>query len=292
MDSMTIRSFAKVNLSLDVFERRPDGYHDIASVMQSISLSDTMKITITEESFSICVHNAELPADSRNLVFKAYQAVCDLTGEKPNLRVDLEKNIPIAAGLAGGSTDAAGMVIGMNRLLDLKLAEDEIFQIAVELGSDVPFCLIGGAALAQGRGELLTRIESTTVGRILLYKPPISVSTADVYQTYEQLKVQERPDHHGLVNALEEGCLAKAFPFMKNVLESVTMNDYQELQEARQQFLGAGAVHVQMTGSGPTMMVFMEDEKQEKMMIRKVSMLPGEFYAANFTSQGQEILTE
>ena len=290
MRQIEVIAHAKINLSLDVQEKRPDGYHNISSVMQSIGLADRIMIRQTSGSFEFKSNKKNLPTDSRNLVCKAAQAICAHAKIQPSVRIDLHKSIPIGAGLAGGSADAAGTLIAMNILFDLQLSESELFQLALELGSDVPFCLKGGTFFAEVRGEVLSKICSPVRPRLMLYKPPFSVSTASVYRRYESNAVVRRPDNGKLITALERGSLKEGFTQMINVLESVTLDRRPQLIRAKEIFLMEGADHVLMSGSGPTLLAFYQSDIQQESLRQAAKGLPGRGYFTEFFHKGQEIL--
>jgi 4-diphosphocytidyl-2-C-methyl-D-erythritol kinase len=289
MRQVEVMAHAKINLSLDVKDMRSDGYHNISSVMQSIGLSDRIVISKTSGSFEFMTNKNNLPADSRNLAYKAAQAICAYAKIQPSVRIDLHKSIPIGAGLAGGSTDAAGTLIAMNMLFDLQLSETELFQLALDLGSDVPFCLRGGTFLAEGRGEVLSQICSPVRSRLMLYKPPFSVSTAAVYRRFKSSAVVRRPDNGKLIAALEKGCFEEGFIHMINVLESVTLDRRPQLAKAKEIFMNEGADHVLMSGSGPTLLAFYQSDTQQESLRQAVKVLPGRGYLTEFFHTAQEI---
>lgn len=289
MDQIEVFAHAKINLSLDIVNKRPDGYHNISSVMQSIGVCDHIMIEKTAGPFVLAVDKQFLPADARNLSYKAAMAISEYAEVLPNVSIVLKKRIPVGAGLAGGSADAAGTLIGMNMLLDLNLTEGELFMLAQGIGSDVPFCLNGGTYLVEGRGEVLSEILNETKARLLLYKPPFSVSTASVYEKYDPTKVTDRPDNIRLISALKKGSIMSCFPYMKNVMESVTVMENPALEKARRVLLEAGADYVLMTGSGPTLMAFFYNDEQGQRIHFEAQKLPGEVLVTEFFPNGQEI---
>ncbi len=289
MDEVIVQSYAKVNLSLDVLGLRDDGYHEISSLMQSVDLHDRIGLKKSRLEDSLEVIHARFPSNEENLVLKALKLIREYTCSKFHAAIRLEKNIPIGAGLAGGSTDAAGTLAGLNILFDLGLGDDELKSLGEMLGSDVPFCIHGGTALAEGRGEKLTPVDHAASSRIILYKPPFSVSTAAVYKDYRPA-INKRPmDQEKLIHALQQGRMTDAYPWMVNVLESVTMVQYPQLRDAKQILLEAGAAHVMMSGSGPTLMAFVQNHRLQRKVSEAAASLPGEYHSVTFVHKGQEI---
>ncbi len=268
MNKLTMEAPAKINLGLDVLRRRPDGYHDLRMVMQTISLKDELVLTKTEEpGIFLTVESereGELPADNKNL---AYRAAALLRREFPQLggvRIQLKKRIPIAAGLAGGSTDAAATLLGINRLFDLGLSLPELQKRGVTLGADIPYCLMKGTALAEGIGERLTRLPKAPACHVLLAKPDVSVSTAWVYQNLHLTEDTVHPDIDEMMRCLAEGNLTKLCACLGNVLETVTIPAHPVIARIKAQMREAGALGALMSGSGPTVFgLFDSREKAE-----------------------------
>ena len=190
MKEIVIKSYGKINLGLDVLYKRQDGYHEIRTIMQQIDLSDTLVMREIEEDIELDCNNKELPLDSTNLVYRAWKKLQEKTGINKGIQINIHKNIPIAAGLAGGSSNAATVLKGLNELWNLGLSEEELREIGVEIGADVPFCIMGGTALAEGIGEKLTKLKSFKDKNLLLVNPGIGVSTAEVYGN---LRLNEKP---------------------------------------------------------------------------------------------------
>lgn len=268
MNKLTMEAPAKINLGLDVLRRRPDGYHDLRMVMQTISLKDELVLTQTEEpGIFLTVESereGELPADNKNLAYRAAALLLREFPQPGGVRIQLKKRIPIAAGLAGGSTDAAATLLGMNRLFDLGLSLPELQKRGVTLGADIPYCLMKGTALAEGIGERLTRLPKALACHVLLAKPDVSVSTAWVYQNLHLTEDTVHPDIDEMMRCLTEGNLTKLCACLGNVLETVTIPAYPVIARIKAQMKEEGALGALMSGSGPTVFgLFDSREKAE-----------------------------
>ena len=249
---LTIEANAKINLTLDILGKRADGYHEVAMVMQSIGLFDTLCLEKAATGVALEIDVPGLEADETNLAWQAAQMVinrCQLPG---GVHIRLEKRIPVAAGLAGGSADAAAVLRGMNRLYGLGLTDTELCHMGQELGSDVPFCILGGTMLATGRGEVLERLPDMPECYVVLAKPPISVSTAWAYQHYDQSGAGQHPDNQAIRQQIAAGNLKGISKLLCNVLESVTIKKYEEISVYKQIMCAHGAMASMMSGSGPT----------------------------------------
>ena len=265
MDNITLKALAKINLGLDVVRRREDGYHEVRMVMQTIHLYDKLEIVKQkEEGITITSNLSYVPTNENNLVYKAGKLLIDEFGIKEGVSVDLQKRIPVAAGMAGGSTDAAAMLYGMNRIFDLGLSRQQLMDRGVKIGADVPYCLMRGTALAEGIGEKLTSLPPMVKCPVLIAKPQISVSTKFVY---ENLKLDENtvhPDIDQLLTDIENKDLHAIAGHMGNVLESVTIPEYPIIARIKEQMMKSGAVNAMMSGSGPTVFGLFEDEETAK----------------------------
>ena len=243
---------AKINLTLDILGVRPDGYHEVEMVMQSVGLFDTIHLKKQPEGISLRLDTAELPADETNLAWKSARIFRDVYKIQSGVSISVEKRIPIAAGLAGGSTDAAGVLIGMNRLFETGLSAKTLCSLGEKIGSDVPFCIEGGTMLATGRGELLRRLPDLPALSVVLAKPPVSVSTAWAYKTYDRIGAALQPDTQAMLAALSEGNGEKVANGLVNVLEEVTMQEYPIIGAYKRVLTENGAMASLMSGSGPT----------------------------------------
>lgn len=258
---MDLKALAKINLGLDVLGRRENGYHDVRMVMQSVYLYDNVRLEAREEpGIELSSNLYYLPNDSGNIAYKAAQMMIEEFHLEGGVRITLDKHIPVAAGMAGGSSNAAAVLFGMNRLFGLELTRQELMERGVLLGADVPYCILRGTVLAEGIGEKLTVLPSIPKCAVLIAKPPVSVSTRVVYEALDSKEIVKHPDIDGLIRALEEGSLKTVAACMGNVLEDVTIPKYPVIREIKQEMLEAGALNAMMSGSGPTVFGLFENK--------------------------------
>ncbi len=250
---MRLRAMAKINLGLDVLRKREDGYHEVRMIMQTIRMYDQLDLRrSSREGIRLQTNRPYLPTDENNLVYKAARLLMDEFQVKGGLDIKLEKFIPVAAGMAGGSSDAAAAMIGVNRLFHLDLSLEELMERGVKIGADVPYCLMRGTALAEGIGEKLTALAPMPECFILIGKPAVSVSTRFVYGNLKADQIKEHPDVDSLIHSLEAQDLPALCASMGNVLEEVTIPAYPVIQGIREQMMQCGALQAMMSGSGPT----------------------------------------
>ena len=262
MDSIRLKARAKINLGLDVLGKREDGYHEVRMVMQTIGIYDRLILTkIPEEEIRITSNLAFLPVNENNLIYKAIKLLKDEYHFPGGVSVDLNKFIPVAAGMAGGSTDAASTMFGVNRLFGLNLSMGKMMELGVRLGADVPYCVMRGTALAEGIGEKLTRITPVPHMWILIAKPQINVSTRLVYEQLDMGGIQKHPDIDGIIRAIEAQDVVRIAQSMGNVLENVTVPLYPVIETIKQDMLSHGAINAMMSGSGPTVFGIFPDEQ-------------------------------
>ena len=262
MDSIRLKARAKINLGLDVLGKREDGYHEVRMVMQTIGIYDRLILTkIPEEEIRITSNLAFLPVNENNLIYKAIKLLKDEYHFPGGVSVDLNKFIPVAAGMAGGSTDAASTMFGVNRLFGLNLSMGKMMELGVRLGADVPYCVMRGTALAEGIGEKLTRITPVPHMWILIAKPQINVSTMLVYEQLDMGGIQKHPDIDGIIRAIEAQDVVRIAQSMGNVLENVTVPLYPVIETIKQDMLSHGAINAMMSGSGPTVFGIFPDEQ-------------------------------
>lgn len=261
-NSIVLKSYGKINLGLDVLRRREDGYHEVRMIMQTVGLYDllTMKKT-KEDKISMTCNLSFLPTDERNLVYKAVKLIKDEYHIKDGVKIDLNKRIPVAAGMAGGSSNCAAALKGMNQLFDLGLSIDELCEIGVTLGADVPYCIWGGTALSEGIGEKLSRVDAMPNCYILIAKPGISVSTAFVYQNLDLAGLSKHPDIDGMLECLNKKDLEGICERLENVLETVTIKEYPIIERVKKHLTDQGAMGTLMSGSGPTIFAIFKDKK-------------------------------
>lgn len=261
-NSIVLRSYGKINLGLDVLRRREDGYHEVRMIMQTVGLYDilTMK-KMKDDKIEMTCNLSFLPTDERNLVYKAVKLIKDQYQIKDGIKIDLSKRIPVAAGMAGGSSNCAAALKGMNELFDLGLSIEELCKIGVTLGADVPYCIWGGTALSEGIGEKLSRVDAMPECYILIAKPGISVSTAFVYQNLDLAGLTKHPDIDGMLRCLKEKDLNGICDRLENVLETVTTKEYPIIEQVKKHLMAQGAKGALMSGSGPTIFAIFDDKK-------------------------------
>ncbi len=268
---LTLKGNAKINLTLDVLYKRTDGFHQVEMIMQAVELADILSVEEKQSgNINITTNLPYLPCDQRNLAYQAVRLVKDTYKIKQGVHISLEKNIPMSAGLAGGSTDAASVLLGLNTLWDLGLSLEQLEVLGAKLGSDVPFCLRGGTMLATGRGEILTPLAPLPACYVVLAKPRISVSTAWVYGKYRKEAVLKHPDTAGVQQALEQGDLSAVVSRLNNVLESVTIAEYPQIKKLKESMIQYGAMASLMSGSGPTVFGLVADKSQAEYIAEKL----------------------
>ena len=262
---MRLRAFAKINLGLDILRKREDGYHEVRMIMQTIQMYDVLEMKkVKKPGMSLSVNYPYIPSDERNLVYKAAKLLMDEFQVKEGVDIRLEKFIPVAAGMAGGSSDAAAAMVGINHLFKLGLSEKDLMDRAVNIGADVPYCIMRGTALAEGIGEKLTRIAQVPDCYVLIGKPGIGVSTKTAYESLQLDKIQSHPDIDGMIRDIENGNLLAMTDKMGNVFESGIIGKYPVIGEIKDLMEANGALKAMMSGSGPTVFgIFDDREKME-----------------------------
>lgn len=253
MDEIKLRARAKINITLDAISKMENGYHQLEMIMQTVNLCDNVNIKKTNTGdIQLKSNLVWLPCDSRNLVYRAAEYMKNTYNIKEGLEIELVKNIPVAAGLAGGSSDCAATLVGINNLFRLNISQEELMKIGKDFGADVPYCILRGTALAQGIGEKLTVLPNFPNCYVLLAKPPISVSTGAVFGALNLEKVKKHPHTSTIIEYIEKGNLQGVADNMVNVLESVTCVKYPVIEEIKKTMLENGALGSMMSGSGPT----------------------------------------
>ena len=272
------KAYAKVNLGLDITGRRDDGYHMVRMIMQSLNIYDELTFEMSDDpgiNISPAGENDNnLSLGKDNLIYKAAERISQIAGYKGGINITLKKNIPIAAGMAGGSSDCAATLKGVNELLGAGLTEEQLRDIGVKLGADVPYCIMGGTALSEGIGEILTPLPPLPTCIFVVAKPAVSVSTAEAYGGYDRLAEEKpdlvHPDIDGQVEALKNGDLKGLTDRFLNVLEYVTAEKYSEIRELEEMMKNAGALNAMMSGSGPTVFGIFDSEEKA---LKAVSMI-------------------
>ena len=260
---MRLRALAKINLGLDILRKREDGYHEVRMIMQTIQMYDVLEIRrVKKPGISLSVNYPYIPNDERNLVYKAAKLLMDEFQVKSGVDIRLEKFIPVAAGMAGGSSDAAAALVGINRLFKLGLSEKDLMDRAVNIGADVPYCVMRGTALAEGIGEKLTRITPVPDCFVLIGKPGINVSTKAAYESLQLDKITTHPDIDGMIKDIECGNLLAMTEKMGNVFEPGIIGKYPVIGEIKELIEAHGALKAMMSGSGPTVFGIFDDRKK------------------------------
>lgn len=256
---------AKINLTLDIVGTRNDGFHEVEMIMQSLELADELTLEKIPSGVELKVAGGEnIPADEKNLAYRAAVEVSNALGENLGVALNLHKKIPVAAGLAGGSSDAAAVIRGLNRLYNLNLKLDEMCEIGARVGSDVPFCVGGGTCLAKGRGEILTQLKPMKNFSVILIKPRGEISTAWAYKTYDENPARVHPPTAEIINLLDAENYRAAFEKFANVLEPVATKKFPEIETYKKFLLARGVEVAQMSGSGPTVFALTDEATAQK----------------------------
>jgi 4-diphosphocytidyl-2-C-methyl-D-erythritol kinase len=260
MDSCKIKAYAKINLGLDVVRRMENGYHQVKMIMQTVGIYDELSVLKTEGGIELTCDDAQLPTDGDNLICKAVKLMAEKYGIREGVRIHLEKHIPVAAGMAGGSSDAAAAMKAVNELFGLGLSRNELMEDGVKIGADVPYCILGGTALAEGIGEKLTVLPEVPDMYLVVAKPDISVSTKHVYEHLDMTGIAHHPDIDGMAAAIRVGSIRGVATRMENVLEAVTIPEYPQIDTLKRRMRELGALNSLMSGSGPSVFGVYETE--------------------------------
>ena len=261
MDELAVKALAKINLGLDVLRRREDGYHEVKMVMQTIHLYDQLHLKKIESGIHLETNLGFLPVDESNLAYRAARLMKEKYQIEEGIDIRLNKRIPVAAGMAGGSTDAAGVLYGINELFNLGIKRKELMELGVQIGADVPYCIMRGTALAEGIGEKLSSLPPMVKCPVLIAKPAVSVSTKFVYQNLKLNEQTPHPDIDALITDIRNSDLDNICADMGNVLETVTIPNYPVIAQIKEQMLKSGAKASMMSGSGPTVFGLFGDEE-------------------------------
>lgn len=292
MNSIKLKSRAKINLSIDVLGKREDGYHLVEMIMQTIDLYDVIKIReLSSDNIILKSNSSDIPLDDNNIVYKAINLLKNKFNINKGVEIFIQKNIPIAAGMAGGSSNAAAVLVGLNKLWGLNISELDLQKLGFKLGADVPFCISGKAALAKGVGEELSFIKGLPKDiSILICKPEIFVSTKDIYEGLDLNNIQNRPDNKKLLEDLRQENIQSLAKNMVNVLESVTSRHYREIKEIEKVMMENGALGSMMSGSGPTVFGLYKNRedvlKSEKELLKNYKQV----YVVNSSEKGVEVI--
>ncbi len=256
---MKLKAYAKVNISLDIVGKREDNYHLLSMIMQNIDLYDEIDLVEQKEGITISCNKSYVPTDERNLAYKAAMLFRNHFNIEKGVNIKINKNIPVSAGLAGGSTDAAAVLVGMNKIFNTNASEEELMELGLKLGADIPYCIHGGTALCEGIGERITPIKPFKDKILVLVKPAFGVSTKEVYKAFDLNKVKAHPKTEELIKAIERNDLDYVARNMKNLLENVTLRKHRVLIRIKEEMNALGAINSMMSGSGPTVFAFFDD---------------------------------
>lgn len=293
---LSLKAYGKINLGLDVLRRREDGYHDVRMIMQTVGIFDRVDLIWKEEpGIQVETNLYYLPTNENNLVYKAAKLLMDEFQVQDGLLIRLRKFIPVAAGMAGGSSDAAAVLFGVNKMFRLGLTTEELMQRGVKIGADVPYCILRGTALSEGIGEVLTSLPPVPQCQVLVAKPGINVSTKFVYENLHanDLRPEQHPDIDGMIRAIKAQDLQGIADKLGNVLETVTGKEYPVIQEIKDKMLEFGAIGSLMSGSGPTVFGLFTNPKAaqqayEELRYGESSGLAKQVYLTNFYNQKEE----
>lgn len=268
---MRIKAYAKVNISLDIVGKREcDGYHLLKMIMQGIDLYDVIDIDKQREGITITCNKNYVPVDERNLAYKAAVLFKERYDIKDGVKINIIKNIPVSAGLAGGSTDGAAVLKLMNKLFNINASDKELMDLGLKLGADIPYCIQGGTALCEGIGEVITPLDSFKDKIIVLVKPGFGVSTKEVYKNFDLNKVRKHPETEKLIEAMKNNDVKYVAENMKNLLENVTLRKHKVLIRIKEEMNSYGALGSMMSGSGPTVFAFFDDMLKAQLCFEKM----------------------
>lgn len=262
---MEIKAYAKINIALDIVGKRDDGYHLLRMIMQTIDLYDIIEIEKNASGINIKCNKHYVPTDERNLAYRAAKLFKETYSINDGVDINLTKNIPVSAGLAGGSTDAAGVLKLMNKIFNINASADELRMLGLKLGADVPYCIEGGTALCEGIGEKITTLKKFKDKILVLIKPPFGVSTKEVYKAFDMSKVIFHPKIDNLIEKMKSDDIYFVAENMKNLLENVTLRKHKVIMNIKDEVKLNGAIGTLMSGSGPTVFAFFDDMLKAQM---------------------------
>lgn len=290
MNQTARKAYAKINIGLDVLRRREDGYHEVRMIMQTVDICDDLLFErTTKPGIELRTDHAELPVDGDNLICRAAKLLFQDKGIKEGVKITLTKRIPIAAGMAGGSSDAAAAMHGLNELFDMGYSIQELQRLGVRLGADIPYCLVGGTMLSEGIGEILSKLPSPPDCHLVVAKPDINVSTGFVYGNLYADRLTWHPDIDGMIAALHAGDLRGVTDRLGNVLETVTIKEYPVIERIKELMRHVGAENALMSGSGPTVFGIFTHEDTARRAARAVEEqgLAGQVYVTGWHRQAE-----
>lgn len=289
MDKITLKANAKINLSLDVLGKRPDGYHELQMIMQSIDLYDTVILSLNEDKgIGLSVSGIAVDESRNNLAYRAAEIFCNEYNISQGVDIHIEKRIPIGSGMAGGSADAAAVLLGCDYLFRKQISMEELMHLGLKIGADVPFAITGGTALAEGIGEKLTNLPLLPMDFVIV-KPYLSMSTKEVFQKLDLHAMGDRPDISHMISFMKKGNFRGFASGMRNVLESVTLKEIPQIMQMKQDLKELGAIGALMTGSGSAVFGIFEDEKKREYAFEQLKLQKDlEVYQASTAGKGVE----
>lgn len=291
MEQITRKAYAKINIGLDVLKRREDGYHEVRMIMQTVDICDDLTFERTAQSgIVIRTDREDLPVDGNNLIYKAADLLFREKGITEGVKITLTKRIPIAAGMAGGSSDAAATMRGLNELFGMGYSVKELQELGVKLGADIPYCLVGGTMLSEGIGEILTPLPAPPDCFLVVAKPDIDVSTGFVYGNLHADRLTYHPDIDGMIEALRTGSLSGVTERLGNVLETVTVKEYPVIEEIKELLRSMGAENALMSGSGPTVFGIFNKRETAEPAARTIAdrQLAGQIFVTTFCNNAED----
>lgn len=291
MNVLVRKAYAKINLGLDVLRRREDGYHEVKMIMQTVGIHDILTFKEAPEGvLELSVNSMQIPDNDDNLIIKAAKLLLQTAGINKGVSINLEKNIPVAAGMAGGSTDAAATFLGLNELFELSYTKEDLQKMGVKLGADIPYCIMGGTALSEGIGEKLSPLPAPPAAFLVVAKPDLMISTKYVYENLHANSLKDHPDIDAMIGAIKDADLHKMCSLMGNVLETVTEKENPIITQIKALMIEEGAIGSLMSGSGPTVFGIFDKEEQAKLCLTKLQEkgLAKQLFVTEFVS-GEEV---
>ncbi len=277
----TIKGYAKVNLTLDVLSKRPDGYHDISTIMRTVDIFDTVEISLTDEGIELSTSLDFLPTDEKNIAYRAAQAIFFETGIQKGAKIHITKNIPCGAGMGGGSADGAAVLVLLNKLLGSPVSTKRLLEIGAKIGADVPFCIMCGTHLAEGIGEVLSEVSAKGSLPVVVVKPEVSISTPLMYKKLDEREISKRPDTKGMIKALETGSSEQIAGLLYNVMEEAAIEEHPIILEIKENLIKKGAINAIMTGSGSAVFGIFKTTEEADRCAKDLSGIFGEVFSSN-----------
>lgn len=277
----TVKGYAKVNLTLDVLSKRPDGYHDISTIMRTVDIFDTVEISLTDEGIELSTSLDFLPTDEKNIAYRAAQAIFSETGIQKGAKIHITKNIPCGAGMGGGSADGAAVLVLLNKLLGSPVSTKRLLEIGAKIGADVPFCIMCGTYLAEGIGEVLSEVPAKGKIPVVVVKPEVSISTPLMYKKLDEREILKRPDTKGMIKVLEKGNTEKIAELLYNVMEEAAIEEHPIISEIKESLIKKGAINAIMTGSGSAVFGIFKTTEEADKCAKDLSGVFGQVFSSN-----------